>query len=76
MLLEIDSSLIMSYRRGDSIKKGAFLGLTPDLNGAVFSPCAGRVKSVTVDYDSQVMSIEIEIDKNLKDNDPELENAV
>jgi len=59
-VLEIESSLNTSYRRGDRIKKGAFLGLRPDLSGAVFSPFSGRIKSMTLSSEKQVVSIEID----------------
>lgn len=58
-VLEVESSLEISYHRGDRIKKGAFLGLTPDLNGAVFSPFTGKIKSVTLSLEKQVLRIEI-----------------
>lgn len=60
MVIEIESSLNTPYKRGSSIKKGAFLGLTPDLSGAVFSPFSGRIKSMTLSSEKQVVSIEIE----------------
>lgn len=59
-VLEIESSLNVSYCRGDRIKKGAFLGLRPDLDGAVFSPFSGKIKSVTLSMERQVVCIEIE----------------
>jgi hypothetical protein len=59
-VLEVESSLNVSYKRGDRIKEGAFLGLRPDLNGAVFSPFAGKIKSVTFRMEKQVVSIAIE----------------
>lgn len=58
-VLEVESSLNVSYSRGDRIKKGAFLGLAPDLNGAVFSPFSGRIKSVTLSTERHVVRIEI-----------------
>lgn len=60
MVFEIESSLNTSYKRGDRIKKGAFLGLTPNLDGAVFSPITGKVKSITLNMEKQVVNVEIE----------------
>ena len=59
-VFEIESSLNTSYKRGDRIKKGAFLGLKPGLDDAVFSPFSGRIKFMTLNVDKDVVCIEIE----------------
>jgi len=59
-VIEIESSLSKPYKRGSRIEKGAFLGLTPDLSSAVFSPFTGRIISMTLSTEKQVVSIEIE----------------
>jgi Na+-translocating ferredoxin:NAD+ oxidoreductase RnfC subunit len=62
--IEIESSFCTSYKRGDRIKEGDFLGLTPDLNGPVFSPYSGKIKSMTVNTGKQVIRIEIETEED------------
>ena len=59
-VIEIDSSLKPLYKPGDFIKKGAYLGLTSDLNGAVFSAFSGKIISMTPNIENQVVSLEIE----------------
>ena len=66
-VIEIESSFCSSYKRGDRIKEGVFLGLTPDLNGPVFSPYTGKIKSMTVNSCKQVIRFEIETEENKTD---------